>query len=60
LTPRQVRKVFEIKSDVPPDCDTTTFSSYEWLTPAEILKRSAAGGNMKSDIPKLITLCYLP
>lgn len=53
------QKVYEIKSDIAPDYNPEDFSSYEWLSPEEIVARAEAGEVMKSDILKAIKICYL-
>lgn len=53
------QKVYEIESDAVPEYDTHEFCEYKWLTPEEILERFQNGESMKSDIPKVVELCYL-
>lgn len=52
------QKVYEIKCDVVPDYNHEDFSSYEWLTPREIVDRFKSGDAGKEDIPEVIKLCY--
>lgn len=53
------QKVYEINSDATPDYDANEFASYEWLLPREIIERHRSGIAMKSDLPRLVQLCYL-
>jgi isopentenyldiphosphate isomerase len=53
------QKVYEIKLDTPPNYNPDDFSGYEWLSPEEVVSRAEAGEDMKSDIPRVIKICYL-
>ncbi|PTA67914.1 NUDIX hydrolase [Deinococcus arcticus] len=51
-------RVYEIRSDVAPAFNPDDFSGAEWLTPAEVLARIAAGDPAKGDLAELIRRCY--
>ena len=53
------QKVYEVNLEEAPDYNPDDFSGYEWLQPKEVLARHEAGEAMKSDIPSVITICYL-
>ena len=53
------QKVFEIKSDTAPAYNPDDFSSFEWLTPQEVIDRYDIGEIGKEDIPEVIKLCYM-
>ena len=52
-------KVYEIKFEGVPDFNRNDFVEGHWLYPEEILKQIENGEKAKSDLKKLIKLCYL-
>lgn len=53
------QKVYEITLNEVPDYNQDDFSSYEWLSPTEIIERFENGAVGKEDIPEVVRLCYL-
>ena len=51
-------RVYEIRSDTAPDYNPQDFSGGEWLTPAQVLSRIAAGDPAKGDLAELVQRCY--
>lgn len=51
--------VYEIESDTAPDYNPEDFTSYEWLSPLEILTKLESGDKSKDDLPRLIRKFYL-
>ncbi len=51
-------RVYEIHTATDPPYNPEDFSGAEWLTPAALLARIAAGDPAKSDLAPLVRLCY--
>ncbi|WP_291432623.1 hypothetical protein [Deinococcus sp.] len=50
--------VYELRRDDPPTFNPDDFSSAEWLTPAELIRRIEQGDPAKGDLKRLVQLCY--
>ncbi|WP_162393807.1 NUDIX hydrolase [Deinococcus kurensis] len=50
--------VYELRRDDPPTFNPDDFSSAEWLTPTELLRRIEQGDPAKGDLNRLVQLCY--
>lgn len=50
--------VYELRRDDPPAFNPDDFSSAEWLTPAELLRRIEQGDPAKGDLKRLVQLSY--
>lgn len=58
LTPKEgafdFMEVFEIRTNVVPRYNPDDFSGYEWLMPAEVIRRIEAGEPGKDDLPVIL------
>lgn len=50
--------VYELRRDDPPAFNPDDFSSAQWLTPAELIRRIEQGDSAKGDLKRLVQLCY--
>ena len=51
-------RVYEISLSEAPEFNRDDFSSYEWLSPQEVIERYESGDTGKEDLPTTIKLCY--
>lgn len=50
--------VYELRRDDPPTFNPDDFSSAQWLTPAELIRRIEQGDPAKGDLKRLVQLYY--
>ncbi|MCD0168258.1 NUDIX domain-containing protein [Deinococcus sp. 23YEL01] len=50
--------VYELRRDDPPAFNPDDFSSAQWLTPPELIRRIEQGDPAKGDLKRLVQLCY--